>query len=63
VVFFIVNLAEMAIIHNTIEANMATQKKSRGNYIYIYLLMIHLYYLLPKWNLIQNSGDSLFFNF
>lgn len=36
-VFFFVNLAEMAIIHKTIEANLATQKKSGGNYIYIYI--------------------------
>jgi hypothetical protein len=52
----------MAIIHKTIEANLATQTKSGGNniYIYIYLLMIHLYCLLPKWNLIQKSGYFFF---
>ncbi len=36
VVFFFVNLAEMAIIHTTMEANLATQKKSGVNIIYTY---------------------------
>ncbi len=52
---FFVNIFQVVIIQKTIKENLATNKKSKS--IFSKKWSIHLYFLLPYWNLIRKSGD------